>query len=156
MQWKEAQKQADIRKREKREDLIARQRVKEQIARDRADKKAQQEREKAESQQTSSNTSLAKSPSTSTAVEHTHARLQVGDYYFEQNVTNIQCNYCNACSLNYQSRLHLQFVVGAHLHNLFLFPNSCYIVTIFYSDIPSYPHYCLFTNARYFTNRRLV
>jgi len=77
LQWKEAQKQADIRKREKREDLIARQRVKEQIARDRAEKKAQQEREKEATKETSSS-SLPTSPSsTSTTVEHTHARLQV-------------------------------------------------------------------------------
>ena len=75
LQWKEAQKQAEIRKREKREDLIARQRVKEQIARDRADKKAQQEKEKVEV--AAKQAPPLSQASSSTKVEHTHARLQV-------------------------------------------------------------------------------
>nr|XP_002121999.1 UBX domain-containing protein 1 [Ciona intestinalis] len=82
IQWKEAQKQAEARKREKREDMIARQRVKEQIAMDRAEKLAREEKEKQERMQASpgvsaSNTATAATSVTSIKKEHTHARLQI-------------------------------------------------------------------------------
>ncbi|XP_076819292.1 UBX domain-containing protein 1-A-like isoform X2 [Clavelina lepadiformis] len=78
LQWKEAQKQAEIRKREKREDMLARQRVKEQIARDRAEKKAQQEKEKSvKVEQEASIDRKATSTQSASKTEHTHARIQI-------------------------------------------------------------------------------
>uniref|UniRef100_H2ZHE1 UBX domain-containing protein n=1 Tax=Ciona savignyi TaxID=51511 RepID=H2ZHE1_CIOSA len=80
IQWKEAQRQAEIRRREKLDDHKARQRVKEQIARDRADKKAREEREKEEKRLGASLPIATTSATTATSPvkkEHTHARLQL-------------------------------------------------------------------------------
>lgn len=92
MQWKEAQKQADIRKREKREDMLARQRVKDQIALDRADKKAQQEREKQHVVADQKSPPIS-AKSSKSSVEHTHSRLQVRFWRFITNTFPNQTIY---------------------------------------------------------------
>nr|CAB3267477.1 UBX domain-containing protein 1 [Phallusia mammillata] len=76
--FKEAQRLAEIRKREKKEDLIARQKIKEQIARDRADKKAQEEKSKqAKVEQAASVAASSQQTSSPVKKDHTHARLQM-------------------------------------------------------------------------------